>query len=161
MPANNPALTIQAADALTALGQAVHARRKALRISAVAAAEAAGISRVTLHRIEKGTASVTAGAYMAVFAALGLNAQVAPQEEPAASPAAGRKGWLPARVRIADYPKLKELAWQVHGTPELTPREALGIYERNWRHVDPAQLSPEEQDLVEALRQALGADAGV
>ena len=23
--------------------------------------------------------------------------------------------WLPARVRLADYPQLKQLAWQVHG----------------------------------------------
>lgn len=64
-------------------------------------------------------------------------------------------------MRIADYPALKELAWQVHGMPELTPREALGIYERNWRHIDPAQLSPEEQDLVDALRKGLGDEPGV
>ena len=159
MPANNPALTPQATVALVAIGQAVQARRKQLRISAVAASEAAGISRVTLHRIEKGKASVTAGAYMAALVALGLKAHVAPQETPAAAPAADRKGWIPARVRIADYPKLKELAWQVHGTAELTPREALGIYQRNWRHVDPEALSQEEKDLVDALREALGSDA--
>jgi len=36
-------------------------KRKALRVSATVAAEAAGMSRVTLHRIEKGEPSVTMG----------------------------------------------------------------------------------------------------
>jgi transcriptional regulator with XRE-family HTH domain len=162
MPANNPALTSQATEALVALGQVIRLRRKALHISAVAAAEAAGISRVTLHRIEKGVPSVTAGAYMAACGALGLKAELVPRESAgAAQSPADRKGWIPARVRIADYPKLKELAWQVHGTPELTPREALGIYQRNWRHLDPEALSQEEKNLVDALRQGLGNDTDV
>lgn len=42
-------------------------------------------------------------------------------------------GLIPVRIRLADYPQLKKLAWQIHGTDELTPVEALGIYERNWR----------------------------
>jgi transcriptional regulator with XRE-family HTH domain len=162
MPANSPALSPQAVDALLAIGAAVQRRRKGLRLSATAVAEAAGISRVTLHRIEKGEPSVTIGAYLAAFVALGLDAEVTAREtKTAAAKEPDRKGWIPVRVRIADYPKLKELAWQVHGTPELTPREALGIYERNWRHLDPATLSEDESDLVEALRQGLGSDAVV
>jgi hypothetical protein len=91
--------------------------------------------------------------------ALGLQVAVRPKEEEAAvRREASRRGWLPASVRIADYPWLKELAWQVHGPQELTPREALGIYERNWRHLDPEALSPHERDLVDALRLALGSD---
>jgi len=156
MPAAGPILTHQAAEALVALGQTVRARRKALRISAVAASEAVGISRVTLHRIEKGEPSVTMGAYMATCVALGLRAHVAPPERLNQDATSNRQEWIPVRVRLADYPKLKELAWQVHGTPELTPREALGIYERNWRHVDPALLSQSEKDLVDALRRGLG-----
>jgi len=158
MPANSPALTPQAAEALIAIGQIVRVRRKSLRVSAVAAAEAAGISRVTLHRIEKGEPSVTMGAYMAAFVALGLDANLNPREPNTAAVTHNRKGWIPVRVRIADYPMLKELAWQIHGVPELTPREALGIYERNWRHIDPAALSQDEKDLVDALRQGIGSD---
>lgn len=45
MPAAAPPPTPQTTDALNALGVAVRRRRKALGISAVAAAEAAGISR--------------------------------------------------------------------------------------------------------------------
>lgn len=158
MPSNSPALTPQAAETLAAIGQIVRVRRKSLRISAVAAAEAAGISRVTLHRIEKGEPSVTMGAYMASFVALDLDAELAPRGKHPVAATHDRKGWIPVRVRMADYPRLKELAWQIHGAPELTPREALGIYERNWRHLDPATLSQDEKDLVDALRQGLGSD---
>jgi transcriptional regulator with XRE-family HTH domain len=161
MPTASPALTSQTTDALAFVGAALRLRRKELRISGVAAAEAAGLSRVTLHRIEKGEPSVTMGAYMAVFAVLGLEVQLSRQGEKAAPATTSRSGWIPARVRLADFPKLKELAWQVHGTGELSPREALDVYERNWRHLDAASLSAEERDLVDSLRRAFGSDAGV
>ena len=48
------------------------------------------------------------------------------------------------------------LAWQVHGTDTLTPVEALGIYERNARHLDTAAMSPAEQALLQALQTGLG-----
>jgi hypothetical protein len=64
--------------------------------------------------------------------------------------------WIPVRVRLADYPQLKALAWQVHGTDTLSPLEALGIYERNARHLDAAAMSPAEQALLQALRTGLG-----
>jgi transcriptional regulator with XRE-family HTH domain len=158
MPSTSPDLTDQSAEALVAVGVAMRERRKALRISAVAAAEAAGISRVTLHRIEKGEPAVTMGAYLRVAVALGLNLVVRPREEAEVPRPVRRQGWLPARIRISDYPGLKALAWQIHGAQELTPREALSIYERNWRHLDAAALSQEERDLIEALRLALGSD---
>ncbi|KQP12139.1 helix-turn-helix domain-containing protein [Pseudorhodoferax sp. Leaf267] len=156
MPAAAPQITPQSAEALSALGGAVRQRRKALGISAVAAAEAAGISRPTLHRIEKGEPAVTMGATMQVLVVLGLALVVEPEDEPGTAATAPRPGWLPARVRIADYPWLRQLAWQVQGAQELTPREALGIYERNWRHVDAQALTTAEQDLIDALRLALG-----
>ena len=72
-----------------------------------------------------------------------------------AEAAVGREGWIPARVRLADYPQLKQLAWQVRGVDRLTPREALDIYERNERQLDPETLTPAEAQLIEALRLAL------
>jgi transcriptional regulator with XRE-family HTH domain len=161
MPSTSPALTPQTSEDLASLGAALRLRRKELRVSAVVAAEAAGLSRVTLHRIEKGEPSVTMGAYMAVFAVLGLDVQLSPQGEKAAPATTSRSGWIPARVRLADFPKLKELAWQVHGTGELSPREALDVYERNWRHLDAASLSAEEADLLDSLRRAFESNAGV
>jgi transcriptional regulator with XRE-family HTH domain len=159
MPSTSPALPPIRTEALAAIGQKLKARRKALRISAVAAAEAAGISRVTLHRIEKGEPSVTVGAYLAACAAVGLHLEV--NTDAPSTPDADRKGWIPSRVRTADYPVLQQLAWQVHGAAELTPREALGIYERNWRHVNVAALSQHERDLIDGLRQALKGDPNV
>jgi len=67
-----------------------------------------------------------------------------------------RTGWIPARVRLADYPQLRSLAWQVHGTETLTPHEALDIYERTARHLDAQSMSADEQALWDALRLALG-----
>jgi len=155
MPARTPVVAEDAAAKLDALGQQIRAHRKALRVSATAAAQAAGMSRVTWHRIEGGEASVTMGAYLSAMAALGLQFGILPPRDVRIDPSdAG--GWIPVRIRLAEYPQLKRLAWQVHGTDELSPAEALGIYERNWRHIDLQALEPRERQLVEALRRALG-----
>ena len=141
---------------MAALGEQIRTRRKALKLSATVAAEAAGLSRVTLHRMEKGAPAVTMAAYLNVTAALGLDIRLSlPVEQATVAPTADRTGWIPARVRLADYPQLKQLAWHVQGVDELTPAEALGIYERNWRHIDASTLQPHEQQLVDALRLAL------
>jgi transcriptional regulator with XRE-family HTH domain len=162
MPSITPILPETAAALLQALGEQIRTRRKLLRISATAVAEAAGLSRVTLHRIEKGAPAVTMGAYLHVMGALGMVLGVLPAAD-SANPAlpVSRKGWLPARIPLADYPQLRQLAWQVHGLDALTPVEALGVYERNARHLNLHTLEPAERDLLDALRVALaGTGAG-
>lgn len=159
MPAQPPAIIDATAKKLESLGRQIRAHRKALRVSATAAAEAAGMSRVTLHRIERGEPAVTMGAYLNVMAALGLEFGILTPSNPV--PEMGddhRKGWIPARIRLSDYPQLKQLAWQIHGTDELTPVEALDIYERNWRHLDFTVMEPGERHLIDALRLAFGKD---
>ena len=156
MPAPPRVISNTTATRLSALGLRIRTRRKALALSATVVAEAAGLSRVTLHRIEKGGPAVTMAAYLNVMAALGLDLSLSvPADQAAVAPAADHTGWIPVRVRRGDYPQLKQLAWQVHGIDELTPAEALSIYERNWRHIDVSALQPHEQQLVDALRQAL------
>ena len=156
MPAPPLPISNATATRLDALGQQIRTRRKALGLSATVAAEAAGLSRVTLHRMEKGAPAVTMAAYLNVMGALGLDFSLSvPAEQAAVAPFTDHTGWLPARVRLSDYPQLKQLAWQVHGVDELTPAEALSIYERNWRHIDVAALQPHEQQLIDALRLAL------
>ena len=54
-------------DQLTALGNAIRIQRKKLKVTVVTAAESAGLSRVTWHRIEKGEPSVSAGAYFSAL----------------------------------------------------------------------------------------------
>lgn len=155
MPTPPTAVTATVVETLAALGRQIRAHRKALRVNATAAAQAAGMSRVTLHRIENGEPSVTMGAYLNAMAALGLDfGLITPSA--AAAKDDSRKDSIPVRIRLADYPQLKQLAWQVHGTEELKPAEALGIYERNWRHLDLQAMEPRERQLVEALRLALG-----
>jgi transcriptional regulator with XRE-family HTH domain len=121
-----------------------------LKVSAIAAAESAGLSRVTLHRIERGEASVTMGAYFSVAAVLGLEFALVDPSVPRAALA------LPDRIRIADYPALRRLAWQMSEDTELTPQAALNLYERNWRHVDRDSLSASERSFVRQLADAFG-----
>ncbi|MDD2582718.1 MAG: helix-turn-helix transcriptional regulator [Desulfuromonadaceae bacterium] len=155
MPAKPPIISSTTANRLAALGQQIRAHRKALRISATTAAEAAGMSRVTLHRIEKGEPAVTMGAYANAMAALGLDfGLVTPAASIASQQAVNREGWIPARIPLKDYPQLKQLAWQVHGAETLSPAEAWDIYERNWRHMDEQALTVSERQLIDALRLA-------
>lgn len=161
MPSNPPTSTDEVLAQLQALGVCLRTHRKSLRVTAIAAAEAAGLSRVTLHRIEHGEPSVTMGAYLNVIAALGLALPL--PEKPAkasTSTQAHQPGWVPARVVLKDYPQLAQLAWQVQGLDALTPQEAWDIYQRNDRHLEPAKLSQAERELMDALRQAYG-DAGL
>ena len=146
---------------LLALGVGLRAKRKQLGLYATATAEAAGISRVTLHRIEKGEPGVAMGAYFNVAKALGLEVGVLPKEE-VLQIANLHDGWIPARIRLEDYPQLKLLAWQVHGVDTLTPVEALGVYKRNKRHIDEKNTSPNERALMDALSLALdNGDTGI
>ena len=156
MPSKIQETADAASQELAAIGLQIRAKRKALKINATVAAEASGISRVTLYRIEHGESSVTMGAYMNALAALGLDLRVVSPTDVAAQPMEHPPLWIPARVRLADYPQLKQLAWQVHGTDELTPAEALSIYERNARHLEMQALEPSERRLIDALRMALG-----
>lgn len=150
MPSASPPTTAMANRRLEAFGRRIHARRKALKVSATNAAEAAGVSRMTLHRIERGEPSVTMGAYMNALGALGLDVDVITATE---TPAAVT---LPDGIRIADYPQLRRLAWQLAPATELTPEEAWGTYERNWRHVDAFALGAKEHQLLNDLASALG-----
>ena len=154
MPSESPDIDAAQARKLATLGGSIRAHRKQLKVNATTTAEAAGLSRPTLYRIERGESSVTMGAYLAVIAALGLDLQLS-------DPQADKTGAdvevnLPSTIRLSDYPELKRLAWQIHAVDELTPQEALNIYERNWRHVDAATLAPHERVLVQQLAARLG-----
>ncbi|NRF67603.1 helix-turn-helix domain-containing protein [Aquincola sp. S2] len=149
MPAKTPPLEGLNAAKLSALGEAIRAHRKRQKVSAVTAAEAAGVSRVTLHRIERGEPSVTMGAYLNALTAIGL--ELALHDPLALAPVRADGDDLPAVIQLDDYPQLKQLAWQVHDATELSPEEALNLYERNWRHLDQRSLDPRERALLRAL----------
>jgi DNA-binding XRE family transcriptional regulator len=149
-----------AALQLQQLGQHIRAHRKQLRVSASMAAQAAGLSRVTLHRIEQGAASVTMGAYLNVMAVLGLRVTLSSPSNDALPPRAASKTaatLVPEEtIRLADYPQLQALAWQLEGQTTLSPDEALGLYERNWRHLPPDGWTVHEQALLDRLIRTVG-----
>ncbi|MDI4633217.1 helix-turn-helix domain-containing protein [Pelomonas sp. V22] len=154
MPAQAPPISEALQLKLQALGARLRARREALGISAVAAAEAAGMSRTTLHRLESGEPSVTMGAYLGASQALGLLLELRDPEQERRQAELAQAA--PEVVRLDRYPQLQRLAWQQPGITELTAREALALYERNWRHVDAAHLEPQERELVNALVKTVG-----
>lgn len=54
------------------------------------------------------------------------------------------------KVHLADYPQLKLLAWN-RRDDVIEGDEALALYERNWIYVDRAQLTENEQQLIDQL----------
>lgn len=150
MPATAPLSLPVTGQQLRLLGERIQAQRLSLRISANATAQAAGMSRVTLHRIERGEPSVTMGAYLNALTALGLGLQVAPQAAVVPPPTPGP---IPANatVRIADHPPLRALAWQLPDTAEITEPEALALLERNWRHLDFDNMAEPQRQWIRSL----------
>jgi transcriptional regulator with XRE-family HTH domain len=145
------------APTLVKIGREIRERRKALKASTSTTAEAAGISRVTLYRVECGEATVSMGAYLNVIQALGLKIAVAPQAESLEQNSImHRQGGAPGIIRLADYPQLKQLAWHIHGVDTITPEDALNLYERNWRHVDQQVMDAHEKTLVRQLVERYG-----
>ncbi len=155
MPSKLPHTSSAVAERIQILGETIRAHRKNLHISAQETADCAHISRVTLHRIEKGEPSVTMGAYFTVLDALGLqiqaNSKPSLSEESQAGPTTSV---IPSEIKLTEFPQLRQLAWHIHGLDALTPIEAFGIYDRNWRHLDETNLTPLEKSLIDALKRA-------
>jgi transcriptional regulator with XRE-family HTH domain len=142
---------------LARLGAQITARRKVLRIRAQICAEVAGISRVTLHRIEKGEPTVSMGAYLQVCEALGLHLALLPLGGQAeANSEVHLRGSEMPHIRIKDYPQLKALAWQLKDDEYLTDAEAMSIYERNRRFLDLNHLEMHERALMQRLVDTRG-----
>jgi len=151
MPARAPKQSALSAQRLAELGDQIRAVRKGLGVSLTTTAEAAGMSRVTLYRIERGQPSVTMGAYLAVMSALGLELSLAtPDREHAA------KAGAHALIRVEDFPELHRIMWHLPGVNEITRHEAFDIYERNWKHVDKNAMTDKECQLVAELARAYG-----
>ena len=151
MRKNIEKISDDAVSQLADIGQLIRQHRKSFKITANAAAETAGISRVTLHRIEKGEPTVSMGAYLNVISALDLSLPLSAKTDIESTANADSVGKLPVRLSLSDYPQLKELAWHVRGVDELSLVEAHSIYERNKRFLDSENLSDSEQALIELL----------
>lgn len=54
-------------------------------------------------------------------------------------------------IQISEYPQLRLIAWNRRDDDQLDEEEALALYERNWRYVDQASITPREQQLIDRL----------
>ena len=154
MKENSKLMPGQEFPLLIRLGAQITARRKVLKVRAQICAEVAGISRVTLHRIEKGEPTVSIGAYLQVCEALGLQLTLSPLPEQDGDDNL-RDQEMPY-IRIKDYPQLKALAWQLKDDEYITEAEAMAIYERNKRFLDLNQIQASERKLMERLANTRG-----
>lgn len=57
---------------------------------------------------------------------------------------------------LANFPQLKLIAWNRRGDSLVHEKDALALYERNWRFVDQAALDPVERDLIDRLVREYG-----
>jgi transcriptional regulator with XRE-family HTH domain len=165
MPAKIAPLPATESTLLAMLGERLRLARKRRGTSAEQIAAEAGITRVTLRRVEVGEPAVMMGTYVKVMAALGLAQDLVLvarddtygrrlQDEQLLRPRKTPR--TPAKVRIADYPMLREIAWSTDPSASLTPAEAFAIYERNWRHLDRDAMEPKERSLVDRLTATVG-----
>lgn len=53
------------------------------------------------------------------------------------------------------WPKLRELTWS-RADRWIPAEDALALYERNWRFVEPADLTTKEADLIDRLKNRYG-----
>jgi hypothetical protein len=60
------------------------------------------------------------------------------------------------QIAVQYYPQLKALAWQLREDALISPRDALNIYERNWRLIDLEKMTTEEKKLIEQLKNEVG-----
>ena len=96
------------------------------------------------------------GAYIGAAAALGLELEMVDPRERKRAPPARAQGAVAGRIRLADYPQLKKARLATARRGQLTPEEALELYERNWRHVDRPRSIAHERALIEGTVAAFG-----
>jgi len=156
----------QEAALVQALGERLRMARRRRKMTAHQVAVEAGITRVTLRRVEAGELGVLMGTYLRVLATLGLAQDLIlvarddtlgrRLQDEELTRSAAPKTERAQRIRLANYPMLREVAWSTDQEAELTPREAFALYERNWRHIDREAMNRRERDLVERLTKTIG-----
>jgi transcriptional regulator with XRE-family HTH domain len=133
---------------LASLGQRILLQRKKLKVAAESVALAAAISRITLHRIEKGEPGVSMGAYISVIIALGLNLSIQ-EVAPKLNDADEEKN--PCEIAIKNYPQLKLISWQLKDDAVLNALEAKNMYERNQKYILFNEMTEHEKKLIKQL----------
>ena len=60
------------------------------------------------------------------------------------------------RIKVKAYPQLHNLCWNRPDHAVVDGPEALGLYERNWRFVEPDALEIPERKLLDTLVERYG-----
>lgn len=166
MPAYTPVAN-ENADLLMELGTRLRLARKRRNLSAEHVAQAAGITRVTLNRLEVGEpAATTLGTLTKVLAVLGMSLdltlvarddklghQLRDAQLLEKKPAARTQ-----LIALKDLPHLRAAAaWHIRNEDaKLTPAEVFDLYERNWRHIEPQMIVGKEAQVLKKLTQTVG-----
>lgn len=102
-------------------------------------AQRAGLTRQKVIDLEQGRPGVAMATFFAVLNVLGMDLDLMQMPRRA------------QRIRLKEYPELRQLAWNRMDAEWIDEPEALALYERNWRHVDREHMPPEEQALLNDL----------
>ncbi|MDR7094023.1 helix-turn-helix domain-containing protein [Hydrogenophaga laconesensis] len=152
---------------LKELGMRLRLARKRRSLSAEKLAELAGITRVTLNRLEVGEpAAATLGTLTKVMGALGMAGDLmllarddrAGHQLRDASLLEPRKPALPRLIALKDLPCLRTVAaWHLpDADTRLTPEEVFNLYERNWRYIEPEKIVGKEAAVLKKLTKTVG-----
>lgn len=137
---------------LIKLGVDLRVQRKRLGVTAEIAAKAAGISRVTLHRIENGSPGASIGAVYQVASALGLELRLCDRSVQPANNLETEEV-VPLTIVIDRNPFLKSLCWHIPNQKVLSAREAHDIYEKGSKFLQDTEVTDEELRLITNLKQ--------
>jgi hypothetical protein len=59
-------------------------------------------------------------------------------------------------IKLSNYPQLSLIAWNRHNDSFVTEKEALALYEANWRWIEEDKLTEQELNLIEELVKKVG-----
>ena len=60
------------------------------------------------------------------------------------------------KIDISCCPQLQMFLWNRKNIIELEDKEALSLYEANWRFIEPEKMTPEERDVLDQLIYTVG-----
>ena len=60
------------------------------------------------------------------------------------------------KIRLDQYPQLRQLCWNRAADATVCGEVALGLYENNWRFIEQDRLGDEEQALIDELITRFG-----
>ena len=110
-------------ETLKKIGLSLKTTRKSLGVSSIATAEAAGISRVTLHRVENGEPTVNVSAYVRVATVLDLDLAIQAKDQLCGQTSKSLD--LPVRISLR-VSGLRQLAWHLPDAQSLSLLKPIG-----------------------------------